>query len=202
MRTNTKVTIFSIILILSVSIILSSCGQSNVTTISENSTLRIYNCDYHSLSFKTKISFTKDNNEYEISGNFLRFLTDPLTLYKNGEAIGSADDSYHVVNQDDHSIVINGNFEIAVVGNFEVFGNSYELYKDDDVKAGSASFNTFCTSGSITDTNGNLVAVYKKNLVVNDYTVTIYDNDMCSDEAILMIIASYVSDYHADNDNN
>lgn len=200
MKTNTKVVIFSIVLILSISIILASCGQSNLPAAPENVASRTYDCDYHSLAFKTKISFTKDSAEYEISGNFLRFLTDPLTLYKNGEVIGSADDSYHVVNQDDHSIVINGNFEIAVVGNFEVFGNSYELYKDDEVKAGSASFNTLCTSGSITDTNGNLVAVYEKNPLLNDYTVTIYDNEMCSDEAILMIVASYVSDYHADND--
>ena len=39
-------------------------------------------------------------------------------------------------------------------------------------------------------------------LLLNEYTVDIYDNDICSDKAMLMIIASYVSDYHADNDND
>jgi hypothetical protein len=34
---------------------------------------------------------------------------------------------------------------------------------------------------------------------MNDYTVTIYDNNICSDMSILMIVASYVSDYMADN---
>ena len=54
------------------------------------------------------------------------------------------------------------------------------------------------TSGSITDTEGNLVATYSSLPFVNDYTVTIYDNNICSDMSVLMIVASYVSDYIAD----
>lgn len=54
------------------------------------------------------------------------------------------------------------------------------------------------TGGSIRDTKGNLIATYSSSYFMNDYTVTIYDNDICSDMSILMIVASYVSDYMAD----
>ena len=166
-------------------------------------TKRTYSCDYHTFSWKTKITFTMDGEEYEISGNVFTYLTDPLKLKdSNDNVIGYASDEYHVISQDDHAIFIDEKFEVAIKGNFEVFGNSYDIYGDDDVKLGKAEFNTTCTSGAILDNDGNAVAVYSKNLILNDYTVDIYDNNICSDKAMLMIIASYVSDYHADNDSS
>ena len=42
----------------------------------------------------------------------------------------------------------------------------------------------------IVDTKGNLVAEYSSSIIANDYTVTIYDNDVCSDLSILMIVIS------------
>lgn len=190
-----------VIIIFIISVVTSISHSSRVSSSRPSSPSRKYECDYHTMSFKTKITFNKDDAEYTVEGNFWRLVTDPLTLSKNGDVIGKADDTYHIVNQDDHVIVINGKAEIDVVGNFEVFGNSYELYNVDGIKVGSASFNSFCTSGSIVDTKGVMVAEYSKNFAVNDYTVTIYENSMCSDEAILMIIASYVSDYQADSSN-
>ena len=164
-------------------------------------TARTYDCDYHTISFHTHITFYEDGERYDITGNFVRFLTDPLTLKdKNGNTIGSADDSYHIINQDDHCIIINGEFEVAIAGNFEVFGESYELYDEEGNKVGHTEFDTFGLSGSIIDVNGNTVATYSRMIGFNDYSVTIYDNEICSDKAILMIVASYVSDYHADND--
>lgn len=164
-------------------------------------TARTYECDYHTLSFHTHISFYMDGEKYDITGDFIRFITDPLVLKDSeGNVVGSADDSYHIVNQDDHCIVIDGNFEIVVAGNFQVFGESYELYDKDGNKVGHTDFDTFGLTGSIIDAKGNTVATYSRIPGFNDYSVTIYDNDICSDKAILMIIASYVSDYHADND--
>ena len=64
---------------------------------------------------------------------------------------------------------------------------------------GTVEFNISNTGGSIKDVNGNLIATYSSALFMNDYTVTIYDNDVCSDMSILMIVASYVSDYKADS---
>lgn len=159
---------------------------------------RTYECDYKSLSLHTKITFRKGEAEYAVEGKLFTFVTDPLTLSRNDEIIGKADDSYNFLNQDDHAITINGKFEIAIHGNFNVFGNSYDLYNSNSQKVGYAEFNDMCTSGAIYNANGEAIAIYSKSLLFNDYTVTIYDNNIASDEALLMIVASYVSDYHYD----
>lgn len=159
---------------------------------------RIYECDYKSLNINTKITFKKDGVEHEITGRVFTLVTDPLTLTKNGKVIGKADDSYNFLNQDDHAITINGNFEVAVRGNFKVFGNSYDLFDSNNKKVGYAEFNDLCTDGAIYNAQGEAIAVYSKSWLLNDYTVKIYNNDIASDEALLMIVASYVSDYHYD----
>lgn len=46
----------------------------------------------------------------------------------------------------------------------------------------------------MSDGEGNVIATYKSMLGMNDYTVKICDNDICSDEALLLVFASYVSD--------
>lgn len=163
---------------------------------------RNYDCDYHTLSFNTHISFEKDNAEYDITGNILTFLTDPLVISKNGKIIGKADDSYHIVGQDDHAVIINDKFEVDIHGNFELFGNSYDLYDQNKNKVGYAEFNTFCTKGAVFNSKNEAVAVYSKTIGFNDYSVMIYDNNICSDEAMMMVIGSYVSDYHADEKSN
>lgn len=189
--------IFLILMILIV-IFVSSCGYSNNVNASIKSSERIYECDYHTWALNTHISFKYNSEEYDITGHFITFLTDPLTLKKGGAKIGYADDSYHIIGQDDHCIFINDMFEVAVNGNFEWLGNSYDLYNQAGQKIGYAEFSEWCTSGAIYDALGNQVVYYSKSLMLNDYTVKIYDNDICSDLAMLMIVASYVSDYHAD----
>ena len=159
---------------------------------------RVYECDYHTISFKTHISFEMDGEEYHITGNLIRFFTDPLKLTKNGKDVGYASDSYHIINQDDHAIIVDGNFEVCINGNFELLGESYELYDKDGNKVGYAEFNAVHTGGAIYDANGHAVAVFSSPICFNDYTVKIYDNNICSDKAMLMVIASYVSDYKAD----
>lgn len=176
--------------------ILTGCG--NNISEEKRKTARTYSCDYHTVSISTCISFEKDGSEYEITGNLFKVVTDPLQLSKDGTVIGKADDSYKVIGQDDHAIVINGKFEVDVHGNFEVFGNSYELRDINGDKIGSASFGEMHLDGTVYDAAGEVIAEYSKPPLINDYDVTIYDNDVCSDEAILMIVASYVSDYHAD----
>ena len=177
-------------------------GCASIPAVDEElaKTARTYECDYHTLSWKTHISFEMDGEQYDITVDLFRIVTDPLTLKNSkGEVVGTADDSYHLINQDDHCIIIDGQFEVAITGNFEVFGESYELYDENQNKVGHTEFSELGTSGGIIDANGNTIAVYSKNIMFNDYTVTIYDNDVCSDKAILMIVASYVSDYQADN---
>lgn len=185
-----------IISILFALLILTGCG--NNISEEKRKTARTYSCDYHTVSISTCISFEKDGSEYEITGNLFKVVTDPLQLSKDGTVIGKADDSYKVIGQDDHAIVINGKFEVDVYGNFELLGNSYELRDINGDKIGSASFGEMHLDGTIYDAVGEIIAEYSKPPLINDYDVTIYDNDVCSDEAILMIVASYVSDYHAD----
>ena len=48
-------------------------------------------------------------------------------------------------------------------------------------------------SAEIVDTDGNLIASYSKSLI-RDFEVRIYDNCPVSDEAVLLIVASFVSD--------
>ena len=200
-----KIITISIISIITLVIVSYLCFYNKYAAIVPDdikNSARTYNCDYHTISIKTHISYEKDNDEYDITGNIITFLTDPLTLSKNGKVIGKADDTYHIINQDDHSIIINDKFEVDIYGNFELLGNSYDLYDQNKNKIGYAEFNTFCTHGAVFNTNDEAVAIYSRNPLFNDYTVTIYDNDICSDDAIMMIIGSYVSDYHADEKNN
>lgn len=185
---------------------LSACGSydsvnyESVSTESETETGRVYECDYKSLNLNTKITTTYDGSEISISGNIFRLLTDPLTVTdSDGNTIGYAGDAYGVIEQDDHGIYVDDNFEINMCGNFDVWGNSYRLKDSEGNIVANADFNMSNTYGSIKDTDGNLIATYSSMIGMNDYTVTIYDNDICSDMSILMIVASYVSDYKADN---
>ena len=202
MKIKAHVSILSVILV--IGILFTGCTNYAGTVKDDvKDSKRTYNCDYHTFSLNTCISFEMDGETYKITGNIFRIVTDPLQLKDSkGNVVGYASDDYHVVSQDDHAIIIDGKFEVAIEGNFEILGNSYDIYGDDDVKLGKAEFNELCTSGAILDNEGHAVAIYSKSLLLNDYTVDIYDNDICSDKAMLMIIASYVSDYHADNNKN
>ena len=161
---------------------------------------RKYECDYHTISLNTEISTQIDGVEVTISGNLFKFITDPLKMTDpSGNVLATADDSYNIISQDDHSIVVDGEFEVCIAGNVDIIGESYDLYDRNGNKVGYADFSAFGYSGGIYDVNGNVAAEYSRAFAMNDYTVTVYDNDICSDKAMLMLVASYVSDYHYDN---
>ena len=83
-------------------------------------------------------------------------------------------------------------------GKFDVFGNTYALKDADGNIVGEVKHNATQTSGEIVDNEGNVIATYKSAIKINDYTVNVYENDMMSDEAVLMIMASFVSDMKYD----
>lgn len=177
---------------------LSACG-STVVAESNTETSRVYECDYKSLNINTKITTILDGEEISIVGNIFRLLTDPLTVKdSDGNVLGYAGDAYGIISQDDHGIYIGEEFDVNMCGNVDLFGESYKLKDSDGNITAYIEFNMSNTSGSIIDIEGNLVATYSSLPFVNDYTVTIYDNDICSDMSVLMIVASYVSDYMAD----
>ena len=180
---------------------LSACGST--TSIGTNTeTGRVYECDYKSLNINTKITTTLDGEEISIVGNIFRLLTDPLTVKDSkGDVLGYAGDAYGIISQDDHGIYVGDSFDINMCGNVDLWGESYKLKDSEGNVVGTVEFNMSNTGGTIKDANGNLIAKYSSALFMNDYTVTIYDNDVCSDMSILMIVASYVSDYKADSSN-
>lgn len=176
----------------------AACGS----TETNNKTGRVYECDYKSLNINTKITTTLNGEEISIVGNIFRLLTDPLTVKDSkGNVLGYAGDAYGIISQDDHGIYIGEEFDINMCGNVDLWGESYKLKDSEGNVIGTVEFNMSNTSGNIKDANGNLIATYSSALFMNDYTVTIYDNDVCSDMSILMIVASYVSDYKADSSN-
>ena len=163
-------------------------------------TSRIYQCDYKTLNLNTKITTIFNGEEISITGDIFRILTDPLTVKdSNGNILGYAGDVYGIISQDDHGIYIEEKFDINMCGNVDLFGESYRLKDSNGNIVATAEFNMSSTKGSIKDINGNMIATYSSSYFMNDYTVVIYDNTICSDLSILMIVASYVSDYMADH---
>lgn len=190
-----KISIFLVLLLL---VNICACGNDVPTNVNGNG--RVYECDYKTLNLNTKITTIYNGENINISGNIFRLLEDPLTVTNSkGNTLGYAGDAYGIIEQDDHGIYVDGKFEVNMCGNFQLIGDSYKIKDANGNVIANAKFDTFNTSGEIVDVYGNLVATYDSFYFFNDYTVTIYDNNICSDLAILMIMASFVSDFQADS---
>lgn len=190
--------ILSLLVVIFMVVNFSACGSAE-SAENNAEACRVYKCDYKSLNMNTKIATTIDGEEIIIVGNIFRLLTDPLTVKDaNGNVLGYAGDAYGIISQDDHGIYIGEEFDVNMCGNVDLLGESYDLKDSKGNVVATIEFNMTNTSGSVKDTEGNLIATYSSPLFMNDYTVTIYDNYICSDMSILMIVASYVSDYMAD----
>lgn len=164
---------------------------------------RTYECDYKSTSItQTRIETVIDGRDVIIKGSSIAKLkiTDPLGMYDaDGNEIAYAGDTYGFIAQDTHGIYVNGEFEINMEGNVSLLGNVYTLKDKDGNALATIDCNSFDTKGYVIDNNGNIIASYESLYAVNDYTVKICDNGICSDEAMLLIIASYVSDVKYDS---
>ena len=164
---------------------------------------RTYECDYKSTSItQTRIKTVIDGKDVIIKGSSIAKLkiTDPLGMYDAvGNEIAYAGDTYGFIAQNTHGIYVNGEFEINMEGNVSLLGNVYTLKDKDGNALATIDCNSFDTKGYVTDNDGNIIASYESLFAVNDYTVKICDNDICSDEAMLLIIASYVSDVKYDS---
>lgn len=161
---------------------------------------RTYNCDYKSSSLiQTKITTKIDDKEVTIKGNVMALITDPLVMLDYNNKIAYAGDVYGFISQDDHGIYVNDKFEVNMEGKVDIFGNTYHLKDENGNVIATIDFNVVDTNGTVTDNAGNIIATYNSNFAMKDYKVKICDNDVCSDTAMLMIIASYVSDKNYDN---
>ena len=191
--------ILSLLVVILMIISLSACENTEYVSETNTGTSRVYRCDYKSLNINTKITTIFNGEEISIVGNIFRLLTDPLTVKDSkGNILGYAGDAYGIISQDDHGIYIGEEFDVNMCGNVDLLGESYRLKDSEGNTIANVEFNMLNTMGSIRDTDGNLIATYSSVPFMNDYTVTIYNNDICSDMSILMIVALYVSDYMAD----
>ena len=162
----------------------------------------LYECDYKALSLNTQITTVVDGSEVCIKGDVFRLATDPLEMTdKNGNVLATASDTYNLFSQDDHGIEVDGNIELIMQGNFDAFLNAYKLFNADGEEIGYAKFGSARCRGTIYGMDNEVIAnVQKSNPLGYDYNVKIYENNLCSDKAILMLAASYVSDYVADQE--
>ena len=187
-------------------VIIVICGIASGITRSKDlasDDYRTYECDYKSTSItQTRIETVIDGKDIIIKGSSIAKLkiTDPLGMYDaDDNEIAYAGDTYGFIAQDTHGIYVNGKFEINMEGNVSLLGNVYTLKDKDGNALATIDCNSFDTKGYVTDNDGNIIASYESLYAVNDYTVKICDNDICSDEAMLLIIASYVSDVKYDS---
>lgn len=172
---------------------------STVTTAFAAEEKNVYHCDYKVIALKTNIEVTKNDDKIgDISGKVIRLITDPLTfINSNGDVVGQASDTYAFIAQDSHGIIVGDTLEVVMAGKFKLFGEKYELLNADGEKIGMATFNLFRTSGKIVDNDGNVCATYSSPMLFYDYDVEIL-NDTFSDEAVLLMVASYMSDVVTD----
>lgn len=188
--------------LLTYSSLLVGCGTSpvdnkssvNNTEVSQQVDYRTYTCDYKTFSMKTKIVTELRGKVVVIEGNMFNILTDPLVMRDlEGNVLGEASDKYNIISNDDHSIIVDDKVELVMSGDVNIVGKSYSLYNKDGVHVGDFKRSLMGFSAEIVDTNGNLIASYSKSLI-RDFEVRIYDNCPVSDEAVLLIVASFVSD--------
>jgi len=175
---------------------MAGCGK---VTETENT----YFCNYKIFNFNTEIEVYKNNDRiYKVSGNVVRFLTDPLTMYDNsGSEIGYADDDYNLITQDNHTIIINDEARLVMSGKVELFGEKYDILDATDNTIGTAKFDTFGINGTIKDENGNLCATYYSPIFREDFYIEMVNEKFDIKEVVLMM-ASYKSDVVADNKSN
>ena len=197
----TKVLLVVVALIVVIWVVAGIASEGGMAVTSENYTN--YRCDVKNLRLSTTIDIYKEGEQFaKVSGNILRFVTDPLTMYDwNGAKLGYAGDDYHFIAQDSHSIYVENAMTVEMVGLFQWVGQAYDIYNVEGRKIATAEFNCFNTRGYVQDMNGNLIADYHSNFFFNDFDVRIFKNCELDENTVLLIFSSYYSDQHADSSN-
>lgn len=159
-----------------------------------------YNCDVKNFKMATTINIEKEDKEFvKVKGNVWTFVTDPLTMYdKDDKKVAHAGDAYHFVAQDSHTIYVGNNFTCEMVGLVDLWGESYEIYDQEQNKIAKVTFNGTNTSGQMYDMEDNLIADYSSNFFFNDFKVRISEKCELDEKTVLLIFCSYYSDQSYD----
>ena len=165
-------------------------------------------CDVkHFLKLKTTINVDYDSNDSVdgvITGDFafglFKKVHDPLDFRDNdGKNIGGASDTYHLITQDDHTIVDYSNGVTTVMrGQIQLLGEKYLIYDAEGQYIAYLDVGVTDTFGGLYDPNGELWATYKAHFLFKDYDITIGTNAKLPRETIMLLFASYYSDHSAD----
>ncbi len=201
-----RVIIFLVAAILVISIV-GSIGGYLVFTKSfqePDKSFTLYECDVKVIALSTKIEMKKEGNQIgTIKGKVIRLVTDPLILYNNSETqIGYASDSYQFIGQDNHSIYVNNEFVCDMVGEWKLFGEQYKLYDSQRNYLGELKVSPFNLLGGLFDQNGEMVAMYSSPFWRKDYKVQIYEGCTFDEYSVMLMFASYYSDYEYDSSNS
>ncbi len=163
-----------------------------------------YFFDAKLLRLNTSINVYKNGEKYGyVRGNIIRLITDPLTLYNtNDEVIAFADDTYHLISQDSHVIVVNNQVTAEMVGKISITGNVFDIYNNHGELIAHANFSFYNLNGKIKDTNENTIAIFKSNPFIKDFTVYVSPDCDIDENTLILIFASNYSDYDADHKNS
>lgn len=165
-----------------------------------------YCCDVDwFLKIKTIIKVNGPSVNGVVKGNFayglFKKVHDPLEFYDlDGRQIAKASDEYHLITQDDHCIIDSeGNVMAVMEGQFQLFGEKYKIYDEEGIYIGYLKVGITSTYGGLYDVNDCLVATYKSHFCFKDFELVIDEDAPLSDEAIILLFASYYSDFDADS---
>ena len=89
-----------------------------------------------------------------------------------------------------------------MVGKVKFIGEAYDIYNTFGEKIAYAEFGPLNLNGKITDYSGKVIAVYRANPILKDYTIYISPSSILDETTIIMICASYYSDFSADDRNS
>ena len=144
-------------------------------------------CDVkHFLKLKTTINVDYDSN-------------DSVDGVITGDFACGASDTYHLIAQDDHTIVDYSNGVTTVMrGQFQLLGEKYLIYDAEGQYIAYLDVGVTDTFGGLYDPNGELWATYKAHFLFKDYDITIGTNAKLPRETIMLLFASYYSDHSAD----
>lgn len=155
-------------------------------------------CDYDEDS---KYGYTKISGldvEYSVMGDADNIVDNKLVLKgNNNKVVAYVDNTTNVVNEDEHSIIIDDQCVLIVVSGYNTANRvyDYKLYAPDGTYKGRAEYTHEAEAGLIYNENDVPYVLFESNTDSNTYSLDIYRDDVLSDREILMINAIYISDW-------
>lgn len=154
-------------------------------------TEREYTCDYSEKTKTTKIII--DDQKFIISGQVYKNNKGKLTMTSDNNSIIA-----YVEDVDDgYALIVNGKTEAIIKGGFNSDTGNYVYYLYNEIGdcIGKAEYDNDATLGTLYNTEGNGITVFSSTKSSNTYHLKVYDNKVCTDKAIIMINAIFISEW-------